>query len=1641
MLILTAMAAGLSFSQGQVEDYTLAWAEGTPFLAAPEDATVVATGSDDAIYTITDRYDEVYNYDVTCYVYGQTASEVTATYNGSSYSHDISGNTDIKGIALPFDFYYNGKTMKYVLPMADGRIALSEQEDMSDMAKPYVTIFNMNETGLDAVMFEVYAYDDNFQQAIGNRVLKSGGSVKYWTTEDDVFVVEYKDVEINNSYIADESKKIALTLSWQVQFKQDGSVIFAIDGIEDADFTNVSTDNFPFSATNTAFMAAFPFFESGTVQRVTHVYYNQYRPHKYFLNGTNLQYWVKGSGVETDNVEADPLFALYGELPDYQIYDLRKDGFYLFPGYMSSTSIGVAVTAPSAPAECAAPAGTFEFAQQELLSSSTPTGCYYKAYPGEQWGTADDFLFVLDNDGTLSFTPQDGLTYNATSEIGNGEVVLTYDNFYWPNNSSGEPYFYFNMATQGSTEYTVYCFPYNDCRQDGLKYASAIEVGKFNSPEGAPEINSLTYTEDALELTFDDAMQGKRVLVLYTDAPFDWNGAFGAYGEYRPDGGSASFNPDAQAGDSYMEVDGIQIRYAYYGTLDGSSIRIEGLTPNRVYSAIAYTVTGSDDALVFTADCAHASVYVPATEVPISFGPYPATNLNESGEGTYLISYDQQWPDAGWGNQPEGVDMSQYLSRFDMIFGWRTHYERFIQMSVPANGTVSFTTPAFTTSRVALTVSMELARAASSNAAEDFQSGDSFLLEYAQPETDAVDTTWNTAETLTSLASLAEGSIDGLYWWDVNIDGIDPEKPVLLRVSATSGGAYSYYMLVRRVNVNERAACPLPSVSVVDVTDAQALATWTKTVDEADTNSGYIFSYGPQGGAFSEPVLVSDTSFLMESLLASTTYTVNVRALCGEGDTSNVSERNFTTLRGLPYTMLAAQETNPIAGSNVYASQNGVYDQSGSGWSVFPMYMENIGSVRALTIQAIQSDLTDSVLVALPEFYKESTGERQEFVTFKVGVGTASSSNPMPSTMDSILAETSKLQVLLSTDGVFENADVIGEISGSELVYGSYLPFTFPIQTENEGLCRIGFAWMNTEADKTIQTDYTYILLDSVYVKSVVSPCDEISGPLGINQADAVTATTATIVLPESEALSYMFRYGVLDFSGNQQWDTIFTDSRVIELEGLAPATAYTSDVYQAIDLAGRYVCMKHVDFIDFATLVSCYPVDTFALMAATRNNATFQVLDPATDSAAKVLRVFTEDASFDRAYAWPENTLYYTVSGLTAGTDYMALVRVVCAEGDSSVWSADTVRFSTEAEPQPVCEVPTGLQAVPGIDNASLSWTAGEGNESFEVLYRETSASEFDTLECQAAEYDLTGLTAETSYSWTVIGVCGDLRSEAAEVASFTTASESEPERCGVPTALASVPGVDNASLSWTAGEGNDSFEVLYRETSASEFDTLDCAEASYNLTGLTAETSYSWTVIGVCGDLRSEAAEVASFTTASEPEPERCGVPTALASVPGIDTVALSWTAGENNVSFEVIYKEASAAQYDTVQSEEASCVVRGLTKKTAYVWSVRGICEEISSDFAEEAEFETLDETANENSLAAALRVLSQDDMIHILNPAKIRIDRVQVYTTTGARVADLTVRADNNVSIPVDGGRILLVNVFSGSENAIFKVYVR
>ena len=194
MLILTAMAAGLSFSQGQVEDYTLAWAEGSPFLAAPGNATVVATGSDNAIYTITGKYD----YNVTCDVYGPTVSTVTATFNGG---YEFSGNTGIKGIALPFDFYYNGKTMKYVLPMADGRIALSEQEDMSDMAKPYVTVYSMNETGLDAVMFEVYAYDDNFQQAIGNRVLKSGGSVKYWTTEDNVFVVEYKDVEINNSYI------------------------------------------------------------------------------------------------------------------------------------------------------------------------------------------------------------------------------------------------------------------------------------------------------------------------------------------------------------------------------------------------------------------------------------------------------------------------------------------------------------------------------------------------------------------------------------------------------------------------------------------------------------------------------------------------------------------------------------------------------------------------------------------------------------------------------------------------------------------------------------------------------------------------------------------------------------------------------------------------------------------------------------------------------------------------------------------------------------------------------------------------------------------------------------------------------------------------------------------------------------------------------------------------------------------------------------------------------------------------------------------------------------------------------------------------------------------------------------------------
>ena len=88
----------------------------------------------------------------------------------------------------------------------------------------------------------------------------------------------------------------------------------------------------------------------------------------------------------------------------------------------------------------------------------------------------------------------------------------------------------------------------------------------------------------------------------------------------------------------------------------------------------------------------------------------------------------------------------------------------------------------------------------------------------------------------------------------------------------------------------------------------------------------------------------------------------------------------------------------------------------------------------------------------------------------------------------------------------------------------------------------------------------------------------------------------------------------------------------------------------------------------------------------------------------------------------------------------------------------------------------------------------------------------------------------------------------------------------CNVPTGLASSSVTStSATVSWAAATGAVSYNLQYKTAAASTYTTISgITSTSYNLTGLTASTTYSFRVQSVCsGSTTSAYSSVASFTT----------------------------------------------------------------------------------------------------------------------------------------------------------------------------------
>ncbi len=193
--------------------------------------------------------------------------------------------------------------------------------------------------------------------------------------------------------------------------------------------------------------------------------------------------------------------------------------------------------------------------------------------------------------------------------------------------------------------------------------------------------------------------------------------------------------------------------------------------------------------------------------------------------------------------------------------------------------------------------------------------------------------------------------------------------------------------------------------------------------------------------------------------------------------------------------------------------------------------------------------------------------------------------------------------------------------------------------------------------------------------------------------------------------------------------------------------------------------------------------------------------------------------------------------------------------------------RFSLEQGDFP--EVPEVSMGTVTSTTAVVNWKSTQTD--YQLAYAEKDAGTETTVDVKGAmTYKIDNLTPLTGYRVRVRGVLEGAEGKAAytewsDAVTFSTLDWPAVEApTGLESNLDSYPTDCSALLKWTATEEMESFEVAYRESSATSWEYIKSTEPSCTLPDLKAETKYVWKVRAFCThDRTTEYSAQANFTT----------------------------------------------------------------------------------------------------------------------------------------------------------------------------------
>lgn len=218
----------------------------------------------------------------------------------------------------------------------------------------------------------------------------------------------------------------------------------------------------------------------------------------------------------------------------------------------------------------------------------------------------------------------------------------------------------------------------------------------------------------------------------------------------------------------------------------------------------------------------------------------------------------------------------------------------------------------------------------------------------------------------------------------------------------------------------------------------------------------------------------------------------------------------------------------------------------------------------------------------------------------------------------------------------------------------------------------------------------------------------------------------------------------------------------------------------------------------------------------------------------------------------------------------YVRLAADISNGGDLDTPKIVCQTFSTCAVTVP--SAPTGLKVTATTSTtASLSWTAPTGATSYKILRANTVVGT-----ATGTTYTDTGLTAATSYTYTVEAVnSAGTSSASSAVTATTTAASTAPN---APTALTvGTVTTTTVPLTWTAATTSGSYSVAGYYILRGGTVVGSTTSTSYTDTGLTPGTAYTYTVkaYDTNGDVSTASSSVSATTKTAYTETFTVTVP----------------------------------------------------------------------------------------------------------------------------------------------------------------------